>query len=60
MSSGPGSARTRAIRSRSCRVRLGSQHWPALPVRIFGAAGLAWWPRELAVARVIAVAPDVA
>ena len=38
--------------------RLGSQHWPALPVRILGALGLAWWPRELAVARVIQVAPE--
>jgi uncharacterized protein (DUF58 family) len=39
-------------------VRLGSQRWPALPVRILGAAGLAWWPRELPVARVIRVAPE--
>jgi uncharacterized protein (DUF58 family) len=39
-------------------VRLGRQRWPSLPVRCLGAAGLAWWPRELPVARVINVAPE--
>ena len=39
-------------------LRVGSQHWPVLPVRLLGAAGLAWWPRELPVARVINVAPE--
>jgi uncharacterized protein (DUF58 family) len=39
-------------------LRLGSQRWPALPVRFLGAAGLAWWPRELPVARIIQVAPE--
>ncbi|HSY07836.1 MAG TPA: DUF58 domain-containing protein [Steroidobacteraceae bacterium] len=39
-------------------VRLGAQSWPRLPVRCLGPAGLAWWSRELAVARRIAVAPD--
>ena len=39
-------------------LRLGPQRWPALPVRFLGAARLAWWPRELAVARVIQVAPE--
>jgi uncharacterized protein (DUF58 family) len=39
-------------------VRLGPQPWPPLPVRCLGAAGLAWWPRELPVARVINVAPE--
>jgi uncharacterized protein (DUF58 family) len=39
-------------------VRLGPQRWPPLPVRSLGAAGLAWWPRELAVARLMNIAPD--
>jgi uncharacterized protein (DUF58 family) len=39
-------------------VRLGVQRWPALPVRCRGAAGLAWWPREVPITRVINVAPD--
>ncbi len=39
-------------------VRLGPQRWPALPVRCLGAAGLAWWTRELSVQRIIRVAPD--
>lgn len=38
-------------------VRLGPQRWPALPARLLGPAGLAWWPRTLPVAREIAVAP---
>jgi uncharacterized protein (DUF58 family) len=39
-------------------VRLGRQAWPKMPVRCLGAAGLAWWTRELPVQRVISVAPD--
>jgi uncharacterized protein (DUF58 family) len=39
-------------------VRLGPQRWPPLPVRCLGAAALAWWPRELPIARVINVAPE--
>jgi uncharacterized protein (DUF58 family) len=39
-------------------LRLGPQSWPSLPVRCLGPAGLAWWSRELPVARQIAVAPD--
>jgi uncharacterized protein (DUF58 family) len=38
-------------------VRLGPKSWPSLPVRMLGALGLAWWPRELSVAREITVAP---
>src|SRR5665213_2812962 len=40
-------------------LRLGPRSWPALPLRILGAAGLAWWSRELAVVKNIAVVPDV-
>jgi uncharacterized protein (DUF58 family) len=39
-------------------VRLGVQRWPPLPARFLGAAGLAWWPRDLPVTRVINVAPE--
>lgn len=39
-------------------LRLGPQSWPSLPIRCLGAAGLAWWPREIPVARVINVAPE--
>jgi uncharacterized protein (DUF58 family) len=39
-------------------VRLGPQRWPPLPVRCLGAAGLAWWPRELAIAQRIDIAPE--
>jgi uncharacterized protein (DUF58 family) len=39
-------------------VRLGPQSWPALPARVLGPLGLAWWSRELHPSRQIAVAPD--
>jgi uncharacterized protein (DUF58 family) len=39
-------------------VRLGSQPWPSLPMRLLGPAGIAWWSRELPVMRQIAVTPD--
>jgi len=39
-------------------LRLGPQAWPALPLRCLGPGGLAWWSRELAVMKNIAVAPD--
>jgi len=38
-------------------VRLGPKSWPDLPARCLGALGLAWWPRELHVAREITVTP---
>jgi uncharacterized protein (DUF58 family) len=38
-------------------VRLGPQRWPPLPVRCLGAAGLAWWGRELAIAQLFHIAP---
>jgi uncharacterized protein (DUF58 family) len=39
-------------------VRLGVQRWPAIPARLLGRFGLAWWTRSLAPTREIAVAPD--
>jgi uncharacterized protein (DUF58 family) len=39
-------------------VRLGVQRWPALQLRCRGALGLAWWPRDVRLARVINVAPE--
>jgi uncharacterized protein (DUF58 family) len=39
-------------------VRLGRQLWPALPARLLGALGLAWWTRELSLGRELVVAPD--
>jgi uncharacterized protein (DUF58 family) len=39
-------------------LRLGPQSWPPLPLRLLGPAGLAWWSRELDVAKNISVAPD--
>jgi uncharacterized protein (DUF58 family) len=39
-------------------LRLGPQSWPPLPLRCLGSAGLAWWSRELVVAKDISVAPD--
>src|SRR5690606_12015555 len=39
-------------------VRLGVQKWPAIPSRIRGRLGLAWWPRQLQPQRDISVSPD--
>ncbi|MEO8631043.1 MAG: DUF58 domain-containing protein [Betaproteobacteria bacterium] len=39
-------------------IRLGLQKWPAIPARLLGRFGLAWWSRTLAPAREISVAPD--
>lgn len=39
-------------------VRLGLQRWPAIPARLLGRFGLAWWPQTLSVSREISVAPD--
>jgi len=39
-------------------VRLGVQRWPAIPARLLGRFGLAWWPRALSPSREISVAPD--
>lgn len=39
-------------------VRLGPQRWPALPARVLGRLGLAWWSRELEVGRELRIAPD--
>ena len=39
-------------------IRLGPQSWPAVPARVLGRLGLAWWPRTFAVSRDISVAPD--
>ena len=39
-------------------LRLGHTSWPPLPLRCLGAAGFAWWSRELSVDKHIAVAPD--
>jgi uncharacterized protein (DUF58 family) len=39
-------------------MHLGSQSWPAIPARLRGRFGLAWWSRTLSVKREIAVVPD--
>ncbi len=39
-------------------VRLGRQSWPALPARLLGPLGVAWWSLNLQPSREIAVAPD--
>ena len=39
-------------------VRLGEQHWQALPARILGRFALAWWPRELPIQRTTCIVPD--
>ncbi len=39
-------------------LRLGSQRWPPIPVRVLGRFGLAWWPRTLAPECEISVGPD--
>jgi uncharacterized protein (DUF58 family) len=39
-------------------VRLGVQPWPAIPARVLGRFGLAWWTRTLTPDREISVAPD--
>jgi len=39
-------------------VRLGPQSWPAVPARLLGPLGLAWWSRDLHPSLRIAVAPD--
>jgi uncharacterized protein (DUF58 family) len=39
-------------------VRMGPQTWPAVPARLLGPLGLAWWSRDLQPALRIAVAPD--
>lgn len=39
-------------------IRLGPQSWPAVPARLLGPLGLAWWSRELHPSRQVAVAPD--
>jgi uncharacterized protein (DUF58 family) len=39
-------------------VRLGRQTWPALPGRLLGPLGLAWWTRELHPLADVSIAPD--
>ena len=39
-------------------IRLGRHSWPALPARLRGPLGLAWWSRQLPVSRELSVAPD--
>ena len=39
-------------------VRLGVQAWPALPSRVLGALGLAWWSREFRPSSPVSIAPD--
>lgn len=39
-------------------VRLGAQPWPAVPLRVLGRFGLAWWSRQLAPPERIVVGPD--
>ena len=40
-------------------VRLGPQRWPALPARLRGALGLAWWTNALQPRAQLSVAPEV-
>jgi uncharacterized protein (DUF58 family) len=40
-------------------VRLGPQRWPAVPVRVLGPFGLAWWSLALEAQAHTVVAPDV-
>ena len=47
-------AARRAIRSTLLPVRLGPQRWPALPARLLGPLGLAWWSATLQPARAAA------
>jgi uncharacterized protein (DUF58 family) len=39
-------------------ARLGTHPWPALPTRLLGRFGLAWWSRSLTISRSIPVVPD--
>lgn len=39
-------------------VRMGPQPWPAVPARLLGPLGLAWWSRDLHPSLQLAVAPD--
>lgn len=39
-------------------IRLGAQQWPAIPARLLGRFGLAWWNHSFEPARTISVAPD--
>jgi uncharacterized protein (DUF58 family) len=43
---------------RALPVRLGPQVWPALPARLLGPLGLAWWSRELRPSARLTIAPD--
>jgi uncharacterized protein (DUF58 family) len=40
-------------------VRLGPQRWPALPARLRGALGLAWWTSVLQPPETLTIAPEV-
>jgi uncharacterized protein (DUF58 family) len=40
-------------------VRLGPHRWPALPARVLGPLGLAWWNRGLEPAQQLTVGPDI-
>jgi uncharacterized protein (DUF58 family) len=39
-------------------VRLGRQSWPAMPARLLGPLGIAWWPFNLHPLREVTIAPD--
>ena len=39
--------------------RLGRQTWPALPARLLGTLGLAWWDRDIDPAATVRVTPDL-
>lgn len=39
-------------------VRLGRHSWPAMPARLLGPLGFAWWPLDLQPMRDVAIAPD--
>lgn len=40
-------------------ARLGRHAWPAMPARLLGALGLAWWDRELAPTATLRVMPEL-
>jgi uncharacterized protein (DUF58 family) len=53
----PGEPGTIARRVNPCR--LGEYSWPPMKIRVGGALGLAWWPKELVHQRRLRVLPDL-
>jgi uncharacterized protein (DUF58 family) len=51
-------ARSGSIGVAARPVLLGEHYWPALPIRLRGPLGLAWWSRKLPVGEPLLVVPD--